>query len=71
MRCTYCGSHQHTITNCPKTAGGQSRRLHMRCSYCGAHDHTIKACPKTFDGNAARAWHEDTVEDAFIKDAGR
>lgn len=29
--CTYCGSHQHTVANCPKTWGGSVRRhtLHM------------------------------------------
>jgi DNA-directed RNA polymerase subunit RPC12/RpoP len=68
MHCTYCGSKQHTETNCPKTAGGQSNRLHMRCSYCGSKEHNINACPKTYDGNAARAWYPETVEDDFIED---
>ena len=68
MRCTYCGSNLHTKRNCPKTAGGQSNRLHMRCGYCGRRDHEIEACPKTFGGNAARAWHPDSVADYFVKD---
>lgn len=71
MRCTYCGSHLHTLTNCPKTWGGQSRRLHMRCAYCGGRDHTIEACPKTWGGSAARAWRPETVADFFIKDRDR
>lgn len=68
MRCTYCGSHQHTLALCPKTAGGQSARLHLRCGYCGGRDHDIKACPKTYSGNAARAWYPDRVADHFRKD---
>lgn len=68
MYCTYCGSRQHTINNCPKTASGQSNRLHMRCSYCGQHNHTIEACPKTFNGSAARAWYPERVADHFVKD---
>lgn len=68
MRCSYCGSHQHTLKNCPKTASGQSNRLHMRCTYCGSKEHTITACPKTFNGSAARAWYPDQVADEFIKD---
>lgn len=68
MYCSYCGSRRHTVVNCPKTAGGQARRLHMRCGYCGAKDHNIQACPKTFAGNAARAWHPDDVADDFIRD---
>jgi hypothetical protein len=68
MFCTYCGSKHHTETNCPKTATGQSNRLHMRCSYCGKKDHNIEACLKTFNGNAARVWYPDDVADHFIKD---
>jgi hypothetical protein len=40
----------------------------MRCSYCGATDHNVNACPKTWEGSASRAWHEEEVEDDFIKD---
>lgn len=68
MRCTYCGSHTHTIANCPKTWGGSANRSSMWCSYCGATDHNIQACPKTWGGNAARAWDEDSVADHFVKD---
>lgn len=68
MYCTFCGSRRHTITLCPKTASGQSNRLHLRCSYCGSTKHSIEACPKTFDGNAARAWHPETVADFFHED---
>lgn len=71
MHCGYCGAKTHTIVNCPKTAGGQSNRLHMRCSYCGSREHNIGACPKTFNGNAARAWYPDDVANDFIKDRER
>lgn len=26
LRCSYCGSNQHTATYCPKTHGGQGAR---------------------------------------------
>jgi primosomal protein N' len=68
MYCAYCGSRLHTITNCPKTWGGQARRNAMRCGYCGSREHNIAACPKTFSGSAARAWHPDDVADDFVKD---
>lgn len=58
----------HTVANCPKTWGGSANRRVMRCSYCGRKDHNIEACPKTFEGNAARAWHEETVADHFVRD---
>jgi hypothetical protein len=70
MRCVYCGSELHTLTNCPHTWGGSANRAKMRCVYCGAHDHNIEACPKTWGGSAARAWHEESVKDSFIKDTG-
>lgn len=68
MRCSYCGSHLHTVANCPKTWGGQINRRDMRCSYCGARDHNADACPKTWDGNASRARDEDKLKDDFVKD---
>lgn len=68
MRCAYCGSQLHTVTNCPRTWGGSARRQKMRCAYCGSHEHEVKACPKTFSGSAARAWHPETVADHFILD---
>jgi hypothetical protein len=68
MRCSYCASAGHTLALCPKTAAGQSRRLHLRCAYCGARDHDVKACPKTYDGNAARAWRPESIADHFRKD---
>lgn len=46
MRCTYCGSRLHTISNCPKTWAGQGNRRAMRCTYCGKNDHNYEACPK-------------------------
>lgn len=71
MHCTYCGSYLHTIALCPKTYSGSARRAALRCTYCGARDHDVKACPKTFEGNVARAWHEGSVVDHFIKDRER
>ncbi len=68
MRCTYCGSHAHTIANCPKTWGGSANRNNMRCDYCGATDHNLSACPKTFSGNAARTWDPESVAEDFVKD---
>ena len=68
MRCAYCGSNLHTVTNCPKTSQGEINRRRMRCSYCGSNKHNIKGCPKTFSGNANRSWHEDNIENEFIKD---
>jgi hypothetical protein len=67
MRCSYCGSRQHTERLCPKTHGGSARRLHLRCTYCGARDHDIAACPRTYAGSAARAWYEDDVADHFVR----
>ena len=54
MRCTYCGSNQHTVKNCPKTWDGQINRAHMRCGYCGSTTHNTKACPKTWSGSCNR-----------------
>ncbi|GAH47102.1 unnamed protein product [marine sediment metagenome] len=68
MYCRYCGSHNHTIKNCPKTHSGSINRLHMKCAYCGSKEHNIDACPKTFHGNAMRAWHPDKISNNFIKD---
>lgn len=68
MRCTFCGSHLHMISLCPKTLAGSATRLHLRCAYCGSRDHDIVACPKTWSGNAARTWHEDEVKNHFKKD---
>ena len=71
MQCSYCGSHLHTVANCPSTWGGSIRRASMRCGYCGATDHNVNACPKTYGGSASRAWHEESVKDDFVKDGGR
>lgn len=68
MPCSYCGSTQHTIGLCPKTAGGSSARAHLHCGYCGSKDHNEPACLKTQGGNAARAWQPDSVADHFILD---
>jgi hypothetical protein len=68
MRCTYCGSGQHTYALCPKTWGGSAARMHLRCSYCGGRDHAIDACPRTFHGNGARTYHPESVADHFVKD---
>ena len=64
MRCTYCGSGQHTKALCPHTWSGSSRRLHLRCSYCGGRDHAYEACPKI------RAPHT-RAPDAYVRDRGR
>lgn len=69
MRCSYCGAQTHTVKLCPKTAGGQSARLHLRCSYCGGKDHDVQACLKTFRGNAVRTWRPDDVADHYVKDS--
>ena len=68
MRCTYCGSKFHTITNCPKTFGGSISRIHMRCTYCGERTHNIEACPKTYSGSSARKWNPESVADNFVLD---
>jgi hypothetical protein len=68
MWCSYCGSNQHEVENCPKTWGGQISRAKMRCSYCGSNNHNVNACPKTFEGNANRTWNEDSVKKDFVKD---
>ena len=46
MRCTYCGSHRHPTSHCPKTWQGYGNRRALRCSYCGAKDHNRDACNK-------------------------
>lgn len=68
MYCTFCGSHNHMIINCPKTFNGQVNRANMRCTYCGSHKHNINACPKTFDGSAKRSWNIERIKNDFIKD---
>ena len=68
MRCSYCGSTQHTKALCPRTYGGSAARTRLRCGYCGSNEHDIKACPKTYSGSAARAWYPDRVADHFLKD---
>jgi DNA-directed RNA polymerase subunit RPC12/RpoP len=67
MRCTYCGSEEHTVANCPKTWAGSANRARLRCIYCGATDHDVRACTKTWSGNAARTWSPESVADHFIK----
>lgn len=68
MRCTYCGSPLHTVTNCPQTWAGAGRRAAMRCSHCGAPDHKVRACPQTYEGSARRASDEDSIKDEFVRD---
>ena len=68
MYCSFCGSHQHTIKNCPRTYSGQANRRSMRCGYCGSTTHNINACPKTWGGSARRAWHKESIENDYIKD---
>jgi len=68
MRCTFCGSKEHNIKNCPKTWSGSANRNNMRCTFCGSKEHNVMACPKTFSGNAARAWHPESVADDFVED---
>ena len=50
LRCSYCGSRSHPTDFCPKTASGQSNRLHLRCSYCGGKDHNYEGCTKHAGG---------------------
>lgn len=66
--CTFCGSRTHNAALCPRTASGQSARLHLRCSYCGGRDHSIQACPRTHSGSAARAFNPRSVSDFFAED---
>lgn len=68
MRCSYCGSHLHTINNCPKTFGGQANRNRMRCSYCGSTKHNVNACPKTHGGDANLKWHPEKIENDRVLD---
>ena len=68
MRCNYCGSHVHTLENCPKTWGGQANRNRMRCGYCGSKKHNTNACPKRFVSSGLLRWHPEKLEDDFIKD---
>lgn len=68
MRCSYCGSNLHAVTNCPKTWQGSVNRARLRCSYCGSHEHKIEACPHTWSGSADRRWNEDKIADYFVKD---
>lgn len=68
MRCSFCGKSTHTITNCPSTHAGSTRRARMHCTYCGSKEHNINACPKTWGGNAARTWNPDSVSDDFVLD---
>lgn len=64
MYCTYCGSHQHQITLCPKTWGGSCARRNLWCSYCGAKDHSIRACPKTWAG----CFEHNRDPNCYVKD---
>jgi hypothetical protein len=68
MKCSYCGSGKHTITNCAKTARGQGNRRALKCSYCGETGHNILACPKTWNGSAARRVDPKSIADHYILD---
>ena len=68
MYCSFCGSHNHTIINCPKTWEGQGNRMNIYCTYCGSHKHNINACPKTHDGSAKRTWNKNSIKDDYIED---
>jgi transcriptional regulator NrdR family protein len=69
MYCSFCGSKNHIIDNCPKTWGGQANRNKMRCSYCGSRQHNIIACPKTFQGNGNMSpWNKHKYEKDYIED---
>jgi hypothetical protein len=69
MRCSYCGSKNHVIDNCPSTWQGQANRFKMRCSYCGSRKHNINACTKTFQGNGNMSfWNRHKFEKDYIKD---
>lgn len=58
-RCTYCGSHLHTVVNCPNTWGGSSRRVSLRCSYCGKSGHNSSACPHNASSGRRRSLSDD------------
>lgn len=69
MYCSYCGSREHTIKNCPKTWSGQANRASMRCSYCGSKKHILKTCPKTFQGNGNMSpWNKHKFKNDYIED---
>ena len=68
MFCTYCGSGQHEERLCPKTASGQSARLHLRCDNCGGRDHDSQACPKNGNGSDVRRRYAPGVSNHFILD---
>ncbi len=58
-RCTYCGSHLHTVANCPNTWGGSSSRVSLRCSYCGKSGHNSSACPHNASSGRRRSLSDD------------
>lgn len=69
MFCSYCGSRNHMVKNCPKTWGGQANRNRMRCSYCGSQKHNLQACTKTFQGNGNMSgWNKHRFENEYVKD---
>lgn len=59
MSCTYCGSRQHTIKNCPKTWAGGSNRQQLRCGYCGEAGHNSMACPHNASASRRRKLNDD------------
>lgn len=60
--CTYCGSHQHTVANCPETWSGSSHRHSLHCGYCGEQGHTSKACPH----NASSARRRELNDNFYL-----
>lgn len=61
--CTFCGSKEHPITLCDKTATGQLARAALACEFCGSQEHALAYCPKTWGGISARRL---TPDGAFL-----
>ena len=61
MYCPYCGSHKHTLKNCPHTWPGQTNRRNLYCIFCGSHKHNVNGCPKRF------VYDPNNIDD-YVKD---
>lgn len=59
LRCTFCGSGQHTRANCPHTYSGSTRRKNLNCGYCGGSGHTSSACPHNASSARRRQLNDD------------
>lgn len=55
MRCSYCGSTDHTVANCRSTWDGCGNRMRLHCEYCGQWGvHNTCCCPRTIEGRNNR-----------------